>query len=135
MEIVNDRLSELPAPTEACNVYQGCLYYYKSGQIVEHVLATGESTTLLSVPNVTNLFVLDGNVFYITAEEDVAHFLYWNLANQKIGQLENRGQKKVMVFNIYAENTDHFLGYYNGENCLISKDDFYREAFENAVPF
>ncbi len=95
-------------------------------------MATGQVRVLLEMPNVINYWLCDGKAFLITRDEKETQVWYAGLEDGVAHQLPNQGNREYMVFGMYDETPNYFIGVYQGGEYVIRKDDFYADRYENA---
>lgn len=116
------------------NVY-GTVTAYKLGDcLYSYDFSSGQSTELVTAKNILDYFVMDGNLFYTIKENDEYSFWYVPLSGGTPVMFQNNGNKEFREFTIYWEGDGFFWGHRSGGDCVISKEDFYAEHYENAVP-
>ena len=116
------------------NIY-GTMTAYKLGNdLYSYDLASGQATKLAMAKNILDYFVMDGNLFYTIKENDEYTFWHVPLSGGTPVMFQNNGNKKFREFTPYWEGNGFFWGHRSGGDCVISKEDFYAEHYENAVP-
>ena len=93
---------------------------------------TGQVTRFFEKDNVGCQSYMDGRLIYNvrTEESDEIKWYWYDLTTGETQQFQVGTNN--MVFSVYAETADYFIGLYAGKNCYISKQDFYNENWEAA---
>lgn len=119
--------------------YQGRLYYVANSYVKVYDLRTHRSDYLFYQPGIAHMICADGKLFYRT---DAKEYYYYDMETGITCQYQKGSPGEL--FHIYAETDDSFIGYYQATNSdlsfglvkeyILSKEDFYKENYEAAVP-
>lgn len=99
---------------------------------------TGQVTEYFQQSNIGFQDYKDGRIIFnvypdSSAEDSVWEYFWYDLTT---GEMQPFQQGvSTMVFSIYYETADYFIGLYNGAQRYISKLDFYNQNYEAAKSF
>ena len=126
--------AEVSGVYDSTSLYRGDFYFFKDGAIRAFNLATKEEKEILNAGYIGRITVADGQVFYVLSVGDINELDSYSLVDGTVTKFTNEGNSSVIVFTIYQENGTMFAGNYSGTECWISKEDYYKENFEAAIP-
>lgn len=122
-------------PMDNYRTVYGTMTAYKLGNcLYSYDFSTGQAMKLATAENILDYFVMDGNLFYTIKEDEKFFFWYVPLSGGTPVMFKNNDNTEFREFTIYWEGNGFFWGHRSGGDCVISKEDFYREHYENAVP-
>lgn len=113
--------------------YGEYILYTLGDEIVRYSLKTGEREVLVKENNAVNGMLFDGKLIYLVMDTEGLKVCVFEPETGNTFTLNNAGNLQYMIFGIYRETKDAFIGYYNDRNAWILKEDFYNERYENAV--
>ena len=115
--------------------YGQYLLYTVGKSICRYSLATQQVETLVSDINFTYRYQYDGRLFYGTKNGQKMQCHILDLQTGAEITLHNNGNTEYVEFGIYDETAEAFIGYYNGKQCWITKEDYYAERYDKAVSY
>lgn len=96
-------------------------------------LSTGESRQVAEESVLTNFWFIDGQIIYLVRNKEF-FARYTDVMVSTTHTLENESNQQGVVFSSHGECQNYVFGLYDGEECLITKDDFFAERYENVIP-
>ena len=116
----------------------GCAYgeyilYALGEDVCRYNMRTDTFEVLVHAPNAMNGMMLDSYLLLILSEADGLTFRIYDLDTGEQWDLENEGDRTCMAFSIHEQTKTAFFGLYNDKAAMISKADFFAEAYENVV--
>ena len=116
----------------------GCAYgeyilYTLGEDVCRYNMRTDTFEVLVHAPNAMNGMMLDSYLLLILSEADGLTFRIYDLDTGEQWDLENEGDRTCMAFSIHEQTKTAFFGLYNDKAAMISKADFFAEAYENVV--
>ena len=123
------------------NIYlssDGCgwgeyILYALGEDVCRYSMRTDTFEVLTHAPNAINAFLYDAYLYLILSEEDGLHFRLYDPETGEQWELENEGNREHMVFGAHDQTKTAFFGLYKGKAAMISKADFFTDAYENVV--
>lgn len=92
---------------------------------------TGQITRCFTAERIAMQMYKDGRIIYNTCQDDGSYEYYWyDLSTGETHQFQRGIQG--MIFSVHEETADYFIGYYEGSNRYISKQDWYNENYDAA---
>lgn len=120
--------------TDPCVTYGYEVVYQMDNDFCIYDLERGTTRVVLTMENVSNFWILDHKLFLIeriTEGENSKCFIYYiDLDGGDLIRMENGGNTDYMYFSVTWEGNGFFGGNFRGK-CLITKEDFYSEQYEN----
>ena len=116
----------------------GCAYgeyilYALGEDVCRYNMRTDTFEVLVHAPNAVNGMMVDAYLLLILSEADGLTFRIYDLDTGEQWDLENEGDRTCMAFSIHEQTKTAFFGLYNDKAAMISKADFFAEAYENVV--
>ena len=116
----------------------GCAYgeyilYALGEDVCRYNMRTDTFEVLVHAPSAMNGMMLDSYLLLILSEADGLTFRIYDLDTGEQRDLENEGDRTCMAFSIHEQTKTAFFGLYNDKAAMISKADFFAEAYENVV--
>lgn len=111
------------------------LLYTLGDAVMRYSLKTGERELLVEEEGIVNGSLLDGKLIYLTYVDSILKIHVYDIQTGSNLLVDNAGDTDAMVFGVYKETEDAFIGYdvYNGYGqSWILKEDFYNARYENA---
>ncbi len=123
------------------NIYlssDGCGYgeyvLYKLGDdICRYSMRTDTFEVLLHEPDAINAFLIDEYLYFIVKTDGNVGFRLYDPDTGELWELENNGEKYTVFYNGFRQTKTAIFGMYDGKKAMISKADFFAEAYENVV--
>ena len=127
-----DLTPNLYLSSDGCG-YGEYILYALGEDVCRYSMRTDTFEVLTHAPNAINAFLYDAYLYLILSEEDGLHFRLYDPETGEQWELENEGNREHMVFGAHDQTKTAFFGLYNGKRAMISKADFFAEAYENVV--
>ena len=127
-----DKRANINLSSDGCG-YGEYVLYKLGDDICRYSMRTDTFEVLTHAPNAINAFLYDAYLYLILSEEDGLHFRLYDPETGEQWELENEGNREHMVFGAHNQTKAAFFGLYNGKRAMISKADFFAEAYENVV--
>ena len=127
-----DLTPNLYLSSDGCG-YGEYILYTLGEDVCRYSMRTDIFEVLTHAPNAINAFLYDAYLYLILSEEDGLHFRLYDPETGEQWELENEGNREHMVFGAHNQTKAAFFGLYNGKRAMISKADFFAEAYENVV--
>ena len=127
-----DLTPNLYLSSDGCG-YGEYILYALGEDVCRYSMRTDIFEVLTHAPNAINAFLYDAYLYLILSEEDGLHFRLYDPETGEQWELENEGNREHMVFGAHDQTKTAFFGLYNGKRAMISKADFFAEAYENVV--
>ena len=127
-----DLTPNLYLSSDGCG-YGEYILYALGEDVCRYSMRTDTFKVLTHAPNAINAFLHDAYLYLILSEEDGLHFRLYDPETGEQWELENEGNREHMVFGAHDQTKTAFFGLYNGKRAMISKADFFAEAYENVV--
>ena len=123
------------------NIYlssNGCAYgeyilYALGEDVCRYNMRTDTFEVLVHAPSAINAMMVDAYLLLILKEDGVSTYRIYDLDTGEYWDLENENDPRGMAFGIHKQTKTAFFGLYNGKGAMISKADFFAEAYENVV--
>lgn len=124
--------------TDPNSCYDNWFVYLDSGTIQLCDLETGEVKPLLTASDISNGWLMDGRLFYLSRDgadnENLQEYVV-NLTTGETTLLHDYGQAASVPFSANGETTQAFIGLCQGKSAWIAKEDYYAGQFDRAVFF
>ena len=127
-----DLTPNLYLSSDGCG-YGEYILYALGEDVCRYSMRTDIFEVLTHAPNAINAFLYDAYLYLILSEEDGLHFRLYDPETGEQWELENEGNREHMLFGAHDQTKTAFFGLYNGKRAMISKADFFAEAYENVV--
>ena len=127
-----DLTPNLYLSSDGCG-YGEYILYALGEDVCRYSMRTDTFEVLTHAPNAINAFLYDAYLYLILSEEDGLHFHLYDPETGEQWELENEGNREHMVFGAHDQTKTAFFGLYNGKRAMISKADFFTDAYENVV--
>ena len=127
-----DLTPNLYLSSDGCG-YGEYILYALGEDVCRYSMRTDIFEVLTHAPNAINAFLYDAYLYLILSEEDGLHFRLYDPETGEQWELENEGNREHMVFGAHDQTKTAFFGLYNGKRAMISKADFFTDAYENVV--
>ena len=127
-----DLTPNLYLSSDGCG-YGEYILYALGEDVCRYSMRTDTFEVLTHAPNAINAFLYDAYLYLILSEEDGLHFHLYDPETGEQWELENEGNREHMVFGAHDQTETAFFGLYNGKAAMISKADFFTDAYENVV--
>ena len=116
----------------------GCAYgeyilYALGEDVCRYNMRTDTFEVLVHAPSAINAMMVDAYLLLILKEDGVSTYRIYDLDTGEYWDLENENDPRGMAFGIHKQTKTAFFGFYNGKGAMISKADFFAEAYENVV--
>ena len=116
----------------------GCAYgeyilYALGEDVCRYNMRTDTFEVLIHAPSAINAMMVDAYLLLILKEDGVSTYRIYDLDTGEYWDLENENDPRGMAFGIHTQTKTAFFGLYNGKGAMISKADFFAEAYENVV--
>ena len=116
----------------------GCAYgeyilYALGEDVCRYNMRTDTFEVLVHAPSAINAMMVDAYLLLILKEDGVSTYRIYDLDTDEYWDLENENDPRGMAFGIHTQTKTAFFGLYNGKGAMISKADFFAEAYENVV--
>ena len=116
----------------------GCAYgeyilYALGEDVCRYNMRTDTFEVLVHAPSAINAMMVDAYLLLILTENGVSTYRIYDLDTGEYWDLENENDPRGMAFGIHKQTKTAFFGLYNGKGAMISKADFFAEAYENVV--
>ena len=119
---------------DPCVTYGYNVVYQMDNNFCIYDLESGTNRVVVTMENVSNFWILDHKIFLIemlTKGEISQCFIYYiDMNGGDLVRMENGGNTDYMHFSVTWEGNGFFGGNFRGK-CLITKEDFYLEQYEN----
>ena len=96
-------------------------------------MRTDTFEVLIHAPSAINAMMVDAYLLLILKEDGVSTYRIYDLDTGEYWDLENENDPRGMAFGIHKQTKTAFFGLYNGKGAMISKADYFAEAYENVV--
>ena len=116
----------------------GCAYgeyilYTLGEDVCRYNMRTDTFEVLVHAPSAINAMMADAYLLLILKEDGVSTYRIYDLDTGEYWDLENENDPRGMAFGIHTQTKTAFFGLYNGKAAMISKADYFAEAYENVV--
>ena len=116
----------------------GCAYgeyilYALGEDVCRYNMRMDTFEVLVHAPSAINAMMVDAYLLLILTENGVSTYRIYDLDTGEYWDLENENDPRGMAFGIHKQTKTAFFGLYNGKGAMISKADFFAEAYENVV--
>ena len=121
-----------------CLSSNGCAYgeyilYALGEDVCRYNMRTDTFEVLVHAPSAINAMMVDAYLLLILKEDGVSTYRIYDLDTGEYWDLENENDPRGMAFGIHKQTKTAFFGLYNGKGAMISKADFFTDAYENVV--
>lgn len=96
-------------------------------------LSTGKSRQVAEERVLKNFWIIAGKIIYLVQNSDF-FVRYTDVQGGPTYTMENEGNQMGVVFSSSGECKDYVYGIYNGKECLLTKEDYFAERYENVIP-
>ena len=127
-----DKRANINLSSDGCG-YGEYILYALGEDVCRYNMRTDTFEVLVHAPNAVNGMMVDAYLLLILSEADGLTFRIYDLDTGEQWDLENEGDRTCMAFSIHDQTKTAFFGLYNGKGAMISKADFFAEAYENVV--
>ena len=109
------------------------IYYALGEDVCRYNMRTDTFEVLVHAPSAINGAMLDAYLLLILMEDGVSTYRIYDLDTSEYWDLENEGIRDYLAFDPHYQTKTAFFGLYNGKAAMISKADYFAEAYENVV--
>ena len=109
------------------------IYYALGEDVCRHNMRTDTFEVLVHAPSAINGAMVDAYLLLILKEDGVSTYRIYDLDTGEYWDLENEGIRDYLAFDPHYQTKTAFFGLYNGKAAMISKADYFAEAYENVV--
>ena len=127
-----DKRANINLSSDGCG-YGEYILYALGEDVCRYNMRTDTFEVLVHAPNAVNGMMVDAYLLLILSEADGLTFRIYDLDTGEQWDLENEGDRTCMAFSIHDQTKTAFFGLYNGKGAMISKADYFAEAYENVV--
>ena len=109
------------------------IYYALGEDVCRYNMRTDTFEVLVHAPSAINGAMVDAYLLLILKEDGVSTYRIYDLDTGEYWDLENEGIRGYLAFDPHHQTKTAFFGLYNGKAAMISKADYFAEAYENVV--
>ena len=109
------------------------IYYALGEDVCRYNMRTDTFEVLVHAPSAINGAMVDAYLLLILKEDGVSTYRIYDLDTGEYWDLENEGIRDYLAFDPHYQTKTAFFGLYNGKAAMISKADYFAEAYENVV--
>ena len=109
------------------------IYYALGEDVCRYNMRTDTFEVLVHAPSAINGAMVDAYLLLILKEDGVSTYRIYDLDTGEYWDLENEGIRDYLAFDPHHQTKTAFFGLYNGKAAMISKADYFAEAYENVV--
>ena len=109
------------------------IYYALGEDVFRYNMRTDTFEVLVHAPSAINGAMVDAYLLLILMEDGVSTYRIYDLDTGEYWDLENEGIRDYLAFDPHHQTKTAFFGLYNGKAAMISKADYFAEAYENVV--
>ncbi len=116
--------------------YDDALIFYKGNELWSISAVDGAQRLLFTAEaEIINYWLSDHKVWLIQSDEAVTQkWGFFDMDALTYHAYGNGGNAEYWNFNNQSETTHYFIGNYDGRQCIISKEEYYAESYDNARP-
>ena len=109
------------------------IYYALGEDVCRYNMRTDTFEVLVHAPSAINGAMVDAYLLLILKEDGVSTYRIYDLDTGEYWDLKNEGIRDYLAFDPHYQTKTAFFGLYNGKAAMISKADYFAEAYENVV--
>ncbi len=123
------------SPSWTLRSYGDNTLYAVDNALYVYNLSTGESRKVAEEATLKNFLIIAGHIFYAIQDDQYNYTFYrTDLQGGPVEKLENEGKTEVAALSVAGECKDYVYGLYEDEECLMTKEDYFAERYENIIP-
>lgn len=103
--------------------------YKRGNTLCVYDMVTKEEAAVYTHENLQNYWLMDGRAFALVRDGELCRVFATELSTGVTIEIDNHGEP-AMCFSIVGESSTVFRGNYQGVDCNILKEDFYRGNYE-----
>ena len=127
-----DKRANINLSSDGCG-YGEYVLYKLGDDICRYSMRTDTFEVLLHEPDAINAFLIDEYLYFIVKTDGNVGFRLYDPDTGELWELENNGEKYTVFYNGFRQTKTAIFGMYDGKKAMISKADFFAEAYENVV--
>ena len=127
-----DKRANINLSSDGCG-YGEYVLYKLGDDICRYSMRTDTFEVLLHEPDAINAFLIDEYLYFIVETDGNVGFRLYDPDTGELWELENNGEKYTVFYNGFRQTKTAIFGMYDGKKAMISKADFFAEAYENVV--